>query len=421
MNANRTSSMLLAALLAASLVRASSADPPPAWELWPYRVQVLVAVDDEVSLPLPPLQQRISAAAGGTWKLEVTAAASDLRQSMLDDIEAVEEESLAAADNFDKVILLAAASRDGRLSAIAREIDLSTGLWNATIRVPSPQPEYLPHAAVRAVLTAFAPLARIEKTDGQTVTLKLRASGLMPAGQSPLLDGNAIFRPVLVPCDAGGTITRGNAKLIDWTYLTAKESGSSTIECRMETALAGDVIPAYHPLRQRWAILVSRSSGSTQLRLVSRADNAEPLEGIEVAAEGNPPVVIGHSDRRGEVLVPPGDSPVRTIVARQGDEVLARLLIVPGLQRELVVPVNYDRRLVEVEALLQQLADDVIDAAARRALKQQPAASNVDTLLTRLDRLAQAVQSTAPATRRRLEPKLTELRKGLEQVRGPAK
>ena len=427
MNAYLARSILLAAVLAAGWpLRASAADPPSAWELWPYRVQVIVAIDEADLLPprtkeeLPALlQARVAAVVGAAWKLEVISAPDDVRQSILEDIRAVQSESLSAADEIDKLILLAVTTKDGRLCAYTRELDLTTGLWNATVTAPSPQPEYLPHAAVRAVLTAFAPLARIEKTEGQTALLKLRASGLMPPGERPLVTGGAVFRPVLMPCDAKGTVTRGQAEPIEWTYLSAKEPVGCTLECRVERALTGEIIPAYHPLRQRWALGISRSASATRLRLVIREDSGEPVEGVTVVAEENPPVVLGQSDRRGEVLVPPGAGPVRTIVARQGDNMLARLLLVPGLERELVVPVTYDRRAVELEAMLAQLADDVVDAAARRALNRQPAAGSFDSLLTRLDRLTQAVQSTPQTTRRRLEPKLTELRKGIEQLKAP--
>ncbi|HUE71368.1 MAG TPA: hypothetical protein VMP01_10830 [Pirellulaceae bacterium] len=449
MNAHRTSLNIFAALLAATwCASASAADPPPVWELWPYHVQVVAAIDDSPLLPprlkeqLPALlHSRIAAIERGTWKLEVTAAPADLRQEILAGIDAMTQESLpATASDLDKVILLAVAADDGGVHIRARELDVITGLWNATVTIDSRQADYVPHAAVRAVLTAFAPLGRIETSDGQTATLRMRASGLAPHGDRPLA-GEAAFRPVLVECDAKGAVVRGKGELIDWTYLTATNASGGIVECRVQTALAGEVIPEYHPLRQRWALGVSRSTAPTKVRLVSRESDAPPLEGIEVLAEdkaGDRPIPIGSSDRRGEVLIPPGPSTVRTIVVRQGDEVLARLPLVPGLTSELTLPVSYDRRLIELEAVLAQLADDLIDAAARRAvlaarlaaaeaaghsdavatLKQQlTAAASVETFLSRLDRLQQSVQSASPATRRRLEPKLTELRKGIDQLR----
>lgn len=454
MNQNSVRTLLQYALFLAAigvlaeLSPAADADAP-VWELWPYHVQVVVAVGDSPSLPsrlkeeLPALlQARIAAVVGGTWKLEVTAALADLRQEILDGIEVVTQEVLpATATEFDKVILLAIAADDGGMHIRARELDVITGLWNATVTIDSQQADYVPHAAVRAVLTAFAPLGRIETSDGQTATLRMRASGLAPRGGNALLAGEVAFRPVLAPCDAKGGVARGKGELIDWTYLTAKDASGGIVECRVQTALAGEVIPAYHPLRQRWALGVSRSGGSTRLRVVSRESDAAPLEGIEVLAEDkadDAPILIGSSDRRGQVLIPPGPSTVRTIVVRQGDEVLARLPLVPGLTSELTLPVSYDRRLIELEAALAQLADDLIDAAARRAvlaarlaaaeaashsddvatLKQQlTTAASVETFLSRLDRLQQSVQSASPVSRRRLEPKLTELRKGIERLR----
>ncbi len=435
-------------LLAGGSVPAAEDDVDVAWELRPYRIQALFAIDGDEQLPahvqseLPVyLKERGAAIVGGTWKLEVAAAPAELAHAIVHDIGSVTQKMLpATAQQFDKVILLGLEAADGGFRIRAREFDVVTGLWNATISSDARQADYLPQAALRAMLTAFAPLARIEKIDGETVTLKLRASALLPRSQKQALASGTVFRPVLLECNAQGTIAPGKAELVDWTYLTAAEISSGIVKCRVQSGLSGDPLPDYHPLRQRWAIGISPTSAATRLRLVSREGGAESLEGLEVLAEETPAAVIGRTDRRGEVSIPSGTQTVRTIVVRHGDEVLARLLLVPGLTSELTVPVSFDRQRVQLDAAWQQLADELLDATARRAvlaallraaeeakqsdeaakLRQQlTAAANVEPFLASLDRLEQSVQSASADTKRRLKPKVGELRKGIDRLKSP--
>jgi hypothetical protein len=294
-------------------------------------------------------------------------------------------------------------------------------------------------------MAAFAPLARIEQADGDNVTLRLRASALAPGGRV-LLSGGTAFRPVLLESDASGAIT-GKATLVDWTYLTSAESSGTLIKCRMQTALSGAVIPAYHPQRQRWAIAVAPSSAATRLRLVTRGGDAAPIEGCQVVAlelstAGGVPkeVVIGHSDRRGEVEIPAVAQAVRLIEVRHGGEVLARVPIAVGLGSAVTLPLQFDPKRLALESAISQLADDLVDLTARRevlsariraaeqggkaddasALRQQlREIGGADPLLSRLDKLQQQVQAASPATQKHMQERLTSLRKGIDQLKAP--
>lgn len=439
-------------LLAGASIRAAEPSQSAAWELWPYRIHVVASVETgdrlagnfEQELPAV-LKSRAAQVAGGSWKLEVDSAPAELRRAIVHDLPSIDEKSLTPlATKFDKVILLGIRPSAGGFQIRAREYDVVTSLWNSTVSLDVPQAELLPHEAFRAVWTALAPLARIEKVEGELITLRLRAGALVPRDKPLPLPPGAAFRPVLVESDASGPFAPGKSTLIEWTFLTATESSGSGVTCRLHTGLKSPVIPDYHPQRQRWAIGVSPSSSGTTLRLVSRGNDAEPLEGCDVWAEEPPssgaaakPVAIGRSNRRGEVLVPAGPQAVRTVVIRHGDDVLARVPIVPGLVEELPLALAFDRKRLEFESALDQLADDLIDAAARREVlaeriraaeqagqtqdaaklrDQLRDAGSADALLARLDKLQQSVQTAGDATRRHLEPKLAELRRTIEQL-----
>jgi hypothetical protein len=456
MNSIRHISVLLAIAVATCAIAplaAADAAKPPAWELWPYQVQVLVAVERSGQTPAferdlaPWLKAKVAAAVGGMWRLEVSPARADLRQKILTELDSltavhVSEEPKGA----DKLIFVGVSSTADRWQIRAREFDATTGLWNSTISRDVRQSGLLRHETFAAVMAAFAPHARIEQADGENVTLRLRASGLAPGGQVPLAVGT-VFRPVLVASDARGAVTRGKAELIDWTYLTPTEKPGPRIKCRMQTALSGKIIPDYHPQRQRWAVAVTPSTASTRLRLVTRGSEAEPIEGCDVVALELPPgggtpqeVALGRSDRRGEAVLSPGSQLVRMIEVRRGDEVLARVPIAVGVTSETTLPLEFDRRRLPLETALAQLADDLVDLATRREVlsariraaeqggKADDAATlrqqlreigGADSLLARLDKLQQSVQAASPQTQQRLQEKVAALRKAIEQLKAP--
>src|SRR5262245_8560030 len=134
--------LMLAGCVVLSLTSgtASAAEPskPPAWELWPYRIQLLTSVetsdriagqvDEELSAWLAA---RAAVLAGGSWKVEVTPASGELAHLILHDLLSIKEDAIpAAARTFDKVILLGIRNKDHNFQVQAREFDVATGLWN---------------------------------------------------------------------------------------------------------------------------------------------------------------------------------------------------------------------------------------------------------------------------------------------------
>jgi hypothetical protein len=440
--------LLTVGLLGGTCVAGYAADAPASrWELSPYRIGLLVAVEARGTLPprladeLPAhLAAQGSAAAGGAWRVAPSIAASDLARTMLADIAKVATKDLPPeALAGDKVMLVAVSERSSGYRVAARELDVATGLWNSVVTGDVPQAGQVSAAALRAMLAAFAPLGRIESLEGGVARLKLRGGALIGAGRGqPLVAAGALFRPVLLACDRQGQLQPGSAQPIDWTLLVATSATPTDASCRIETGLAGDPIPAYHPRQLRWALGVTPlPGGTTRLRLVAAGADGAPLEGCEVlAAEGEASGgrLIGRSDSRGYVSVPAADSPIRTLIIRRGRQPLARVPLVPGLAAEVSLALPDDRQRLVIEATLAEIEDGLIDEIARREalvarakaalevsdaaaaekLKQQLAdLASVDPLIARLDQAERNLKDANPQAQSALKPKVDALRKGL--------
>lgn len=448
-------SLTLFPLLALSLAGVKADEAAPAWELLPYRIQLLIAVEADASLP-PKLEQELAAelparaasAVGGAWRLECGSAPAELRHSILHSLAKVAANDLpAASKKGDKVMLLGVAAGANGYVVRARELDLLTGLWNAVSTRKVRQSGAVKQEVLWCLLSAFAPQARIEKVEDKIVTLRLRAAALArkDSNLSLVLSGT-VFRPVLVKSDARGTLVAGSAEPIGWTYLIPTEAkvASSQFATRIETGLSGTVIPEYHPLRNRLALGISASQDSTTIKLAAEG-SAAPLEGYELAAQetelgGKPGKIIslGHSGTDGVVTVPPGSTAVRSLLVRHGSEVLTRLPLVPGLAEEITLTLPDDRPRLAVEIALGRIQDDVVDLVARREvlasrLRAASSAGNTaaadklkeqlrklpspDALLTELTKQQSAAESLEGTARQKMLQKLGEIRALAEKLK----
>jgi hypothetical protein len=434
-----------AAMLVAAIdpLPLAAAEPAASWELSPYRIQLLIAVEpggwlprdlaDELRVDLPA---RAAATVGGSWQFEAALAPPELRHTLLTTLADVTAERLPAeALAGDKVILLAVANVAGGCRLQARELDMTTGLWNSVVTREVAQSEQIPGAAFAAVLAAFAPLARIDAVESGTVTLRLKAGAIARRDRAlPVALSGAAFRPVLVSLDAQGKLQANSAQPIDWTFLTATSGGGSVATCRIDTGLAGEPIPAHHPRRIRLALGATPTATAMRLKLVSSGASPSPLEGYEVIAQAGDTASgksLGISDARGSVTIPPGAATVQVLLVRQGSQTLARLPIVPGLVTEIQLALADDRQRLEIETALLEVEDGLIDMAARRqalaariklakkagdadATKLTPklrALASVEPQSAQLDQVEKSLKAADPRTQSLLQPKLDALRK----------
>jgi hypothetical protein len=258
----------------------------------------------------------------------------------------------------------------------AREFDVPTQLFSASVSRPVRQMGKLCDEALAAVLAAFAPLARIESVDKEQVTLRLKAAALPWRDPQllPIQPGD-VFLPVIRYQDAEGNLRRdrqGNVirpKPVPWTFCAVRQVTPSRLECRLHTGLRSPLSGRRRGRVQQLALAVVPPRQPTILTLQSRSEPKRALAGYEVSAhapEAKTPVLLGRTDRQGRISVPPGDGLLRVLLVRSGGQLLARLPMVPGLQAACTAEIPDDDPRLEAEGLLSGLREELVDLVARR-------------------------------------------------------
>jgi hypothetical protein len=360
---------------------AASARAQSLWELTPYRVQVYVAQQEAPQLTERLRQDvqafltgRIETVVGAPWNAEVTSAPADLALAMLRGLDAIQTDDLPKASlAADKVILVCLAVDYFGFHLQARELDCRTRAWGAMISRDVRQPPLLASAAAETMLAAFAPLAEIEKVDGKQVTLRLRASGLpMRDPQAFQVASGTIFRPVIRFNDRDGNLRADRPpQPVPWTYLLTRSANGTLAQCELFTGLRSPLSARRRGRTEQLAVAIHPPDQATRLTLHSRVNKERKLFGYEVYAyspDSPETTLLGRTDINGQLLVPPGEHPLRMLVIKSGGEFLARLPLVPGLEPEALAGVANDDDRLAVEGYITGLQEEIVDLIARRAM-----------------------------------------------------
>jgi len=365
------------------------------------RVQVLLAAA-EGDEPTPPWQDELLAdlagrhqwSAGDPWDVTPAAAPRDLRRSLLAEMEAVTVESLPPESLFfDKVVLLAVSPGAQGYQVTARELDVrNQRQWSTPFALRAGTLGEVRGKAWEAMFEVTAPLPGIERAVDREVVLRLKA-GVLPPPDRQLLGvrPDDVFLPVTRFDDQHGNLQR--VSTLPWTFLSVRAITPRALACRLHTGLRTSLTGRRRGRVQQLALAVVPPQGPTTLVLQERASPEEleagarprPLAGYEVFA--HPPnskttLPIGRSDRRGRVVVPPGENPLRVLMVRNGGQTLVRLPMVPGLQRELSAAVPNDDQRLAVEGFVTGLQEQLVDLVTRRQVLLVRAAARIDAAVS---------------------------------------
>lgn len=372
---------LLACALSAALLLAglsSVASSQTVWEIDPYRIQVLLAVEPGAGLTprferelQRGLVDRTDLLVGAAWILEAAPADVRLRHAILHHLDTLSPESLEIANaKLDKLVLLAISSDSAGYRVSARELDLRTRLWGTLVTLSVAQLAAVHDAAFDALCAAFAPLATVSETDParKTVALRLRAGALPP--RDPTLtfsQPGSVFRHMMRYNDRDGNLQR--VLVVPWTYLVVAEVAGPAVTARAHSGVRSALSGRQRGRVEQLALGVTPPKAGSQLKLQSRIEPHQPLEGYEIYSytpDSRETRLLGRTDRDGLLSIPPGDHPLRLLLVKSGGALMAKLPFVPGLESVSEAEVPDDARRLEVEGFVTGLQEMLVDLVAQR-------------------------------------------------------
>ena len=309
---------------------------------------------------------------GPAWNVTVSPAPAALGEAMLHGLAELPSERVPLpSPEVDKILLVAVTPVPGGVTVTARDFDVRTRTLSPAVVRPVWQPGMLGDAALDALLTAFAPLGRIDRWEKDVVFIRAKASGL-PLGDRRLAmfrEGD-VLRPIIRYNDRDGRFRR--AAPAQWSFCVVEKVSPEEVKCRVHTGMRAEIATRGRGRVEPLVLRVVPTGGSTLLSLQSRTEPRRPLGGYDVYSypPGQKTAVtrVGRTDRQGQLLIPPTDVPLRVLLVRSGNEVLARLPIVPGLEPQLTALIANDDQRLAAEGFITGLQEELVDVFARRKI-----------------------------------------------------
>jgi hypothetical protein len=376
------------------------------WAGTPYRVRVVVhgegpsAGEPELLSRLRrELRDKLLRRGGLALRAEVVAATGDDAPMLLSAADTAPSSELApvsaGAKGFDKVVYAALRETPSGVFAVAREIDAATLRWGPRREARVGRAEEGSEGLLAATIGSLQPLLRIEldPQDEALVVVTPRAVGLAT-------DGTMLRRltpdpgEVLVPYtrrvrrDASATAMAPTP----WTYLVVEPPAAADVTTDGEAPPAALRARVFSHRRRPFG---ARRSGSVELLAIAaesdprlpttlvlhdQASRDVPLSGYAVligAPDDRNPPKLGRTDLAGRIELPPAEG-MRLATVRVGEQIVARLPIAPGVDREVSVPLLDERQRLSAEAKISLLRDELMDLVARRTILSLRVAMKLD-------------------------------------------
>jgi hypothetical protein len=350
------------------------------WELAPYRIQALIAIDvptglaEQFATDLPGyLLDRARTTFGPAWQLDAQIASGSVRQQLLRHMASPAEADLPEIPTeTDKYLLLAIQSTPTGYELSSREYDCYVHSWSATVRRQCRQEAALPEQLFQLARDTVRTLAqmRIDPKDEQRVSLTPRGVDLPNKSDDvQWVRPGEVFVPIWRRTTREGELVPDGIQVVPWTYLEAEGDSGREVAARVYSANKRPFGVRHRGRIEQLAISLPVGSKDTVVQFYSRTDKKKPLAGYEVYAQNtgqHSTELLGRSDRNGQLQVPPGQTRVQLLYVRSGGELLARVPVVPGAESLVRVPLPDDELRLQVEAQLAALREDLVDVVARR-------------------------------------------------------
>lgn len=322
---------------------------------------------------------------------------------------AVEEQELIQPNILrvlDKIYAVSLQYHGGTYALGVAEFDTNARVRVLTAKRSFRNIETLPAQIFSCLKEVFSPIAEVEYngvTDGKTARLKIRAAAMVAdvdAGSPIMMQKGDVLRPVVRKNDRNTQAPEYDGVIeVTWTYmfindLTLQEDEDLGVT-RSNGSAKGQVISTFTMLRnpvaarrntlqEKYGLLVRPVQDSSLLKIEANDRENYTLQGynvyakspkIDPTAEGDTPtVLIGQTDWRGAIEVrqdifeSQGATKLVVIYVRNGQEVLARLPIVPGYRSVEEIRLRNDDYRLQYEAFFVGFQNSILDYTIQQAV-----------------------------------------------------
>ena len=362
---------------------ARAENPPPVpFELQPYRIRVSVAFVDSPTLDAEFRQTILNTVPVSADRLlgEMWAVTAEenrwLMPSTSEQLALMTTERLPTdwlAEAYDKAFLLTIEEVGGEYLLSGREWDQVGRVLGSMRSREVVQRSELPQAVFQLAHQLFRPLLTVEQVVSGVASVTVKAGALTPADPSCVqMKSKQYWQPFMRFRTSQGAIEKCVA--VPWTMLQIQEISPRSAALGEARVISG--LRSAMPTRRRsrmeiFARALEPTGNETVLRLVSRKNTSHPLVGVVVEASIKPdtPTIRFLTDRDGSVRIPiQKEEPLLWLYIRSGEKTLARLPLVPGLERQVQAELPDDSIRLRVEGELDILESTLTDTVAQRAV-----------------------------------------------------
>ena len=406
-----------------------------AWEYRPYQVAVWFCLDGSPLIDAiyyniaKDVTRRSELLDPSGWDLTTGRAPKRWRNRLLEDLESPEKfvglELVPALLPYDKLMVVCLEEVHGTVGVRVREFDIQTQLWGPLVVREVIQRNELGRYVMDAISVAFMPLARIDRvqevevknSQGKVVkkdevimqirgvqscirtTLQpnVRSLGGEPVAEvddaafewnAAPIDGSPIyirdddrFLPIIRLTDRKGELVK--LQPIEFTYLTSERKDGADLRASIESNRRAPLSQRKSKRSQKLALVIRPPERSTRLFLVSDDKERTPMEGFEVWARSpeapiEDKIMLGKTDWRGSIIIPPDSDGLRLILIKRGERGLRRLPIMPGLYDSVVSTLPNDETRLYAQGVVRGLENEILSMVIQRTVFEADAKKGIE-------------------------------------------
>ena len=386
-------------------------EPTLPWSFRPYRVaiwlipdehprwtttvlaQMSERVDRDLALLEPAAWQTSTEVVPDQWRELLTAWQKQTSE--------LPNEFYEALQPWDKLVLVHLGHGGADLAFELNELDINGWSLGPTYVGTAAEWLPLPGRVADTIAQAFRPIVRIEHSEQDIVTTRVRAHGLMirsevnpdaEAGSdaefqlvenrdSPCwIQEGEIFEPVVRQANRRRVFELGEIKPLDFTLLVQEDAiDGPYVRARVVSVNRGDVALGRKKGRntEKIGIVVRTPPGNTTIRLFTRRGTSArdlsefPLNGYQIFSRSiygteDSFEYIGKTNWDGVIEIEPGEERVRLLLVKNGERNLARLPVMPGYKPVMEKLLPDDEERITAEGVVSGLKSESLDLWARR-------------------------------------------------------